>query len=108
MERMMQKKEKRSVKKLFRFTSSEWSQIEKKCDLIKITPTQYFQHLAISGKTVTNDCLKEKQRYLMQITKKPIDINTIVRKLCNGSSLDYLALNIPLKIERKLDNEWLI
>lgn len=105
---MMQKKEKRSVKKSFRFTQSEWNQIEKKCNLIKITPTQYFQQLAISGRTAKNDCLKEKQRYLAQIAKVSSDINLIARKLCNGTRLDSLALNILLKIERKLDDEWLI
>jgi len=104
----MQKKEKRSVKKSFRFTQSEWSQIEKKCDLIKITPTQYFQQLAISGRTAKNDCLKEKQRYLAQVANTATNINTIARKLSNGNRLDSLALNILLKIERKLNDEWLL
>jgi len=103
----MQKQEKRSVKKSFRFTTSEWNQIEKKCDLTNITPTQYFQQLAISGKTVTNDCLKEKQQYLVQIANISTDINAIARKLSKSSRLDSLALNILLKIEQKLNDEWL-
>ena len=107
MEKMMQKKETRSIKKSFRFTPSEWNLIEKKCALLKITPTEYFQQLAVAGKTATNDCLKEKQRYLAQIANVSLGINLIARKLSDGSRLDFWILNILLKIEQKLDDEWL-
>ena len=108
MERMMQKKEKRSIKKSFRFTPSEWSQIEKKCNLIDMTPTQYFQKIATTGRAAKQDCLKEKQQYLAQITNISTDINVIARKLSKRSRLDSLALNILLRIEQKLNDEWLL
>jgi len=103
----MEQKARRSIKKSFRFTPSEWNRVEEKCAQLKITPSQYFHQLAVSGKTATNDCLKEKQRYLAQIANISSGINLIARKLSTGGRLDFLALNILLKLEQKLDDKWL-
>jgi hypothetical protein len=107
MEKTMEQKARRSIKKSFRFSEYEWSQIEYKCEKVGLTPSQYFQKIATSGRVVKQDCLKEKQRYLTQIANISLDINTIARKLSNSSRLDSLVLSILLKIERKLNDEWL-
>ena len=103
----MEEKAKRSVKKSFRFTEYEWSQIEYKCEKVGLTPSQYFQKIATTGRVVKQDCLKEKQRYLSQIANIATDINMIARKLSTSSRLDFLALSILLRIEKKLNDEWL-
>ncbi len=100
-------KEKRVVKKSFRFTQSEWHQIEKKCSFANITATQYFQKLAVSGKTAKNDCVKEKQKYIEEIAMVGNNINQIARQLNSGKKLDMWMLNILLKIEQTLNDRWL-
>ena len=101
-------KEKRIVKKSFRFTEREWLQIEKKCEVACITPSQYFQQIAITGQTAKQDCLKEKQMYIGEIAMVGNDIYTIARKLQAGNSFDFLILNILLKVEKKLNEAWLL
>jgi len=103
----MEQKAKRSIKKSFRFTEYEWSQIEYKCEKVGLTPSQYFQKIATTGRVAKQDCLKEKQRYLAQIANIATDINMIARKLSTSSRLDSLALSILLRIEKKLNDEWL-
>lgn len=104
----MNRKENRIVKKSFRFTRNEWNLIETKCEKIGVTPSQYFQKVAIIGKVVKQDCLKEKERYLYQIANVSDDINTIIRHLNSRRQLDFLALKILFKIEKKLNKDWLI
>jgi len=100
-------KEKKTVKKSFRFTPSEWSQIEKKCNFANITPTQYFQELALFGKTAKSDCLKEKRIYLGQVSMIGNNINQIARKLNSHAKVDMWMLNILLRIEQNLNKKWL-
>ncbi len=104
----MEEKAKRSVKKSFRFTKNEWTQIIEKCEKVGITPSQYFQKIATTGRVAKQDCLKEKQMYLSQITVVSNDINSIVRNLKTSNKFDLVGLNILLKIEQKLNNEWLL
>lgn len=102
------KKEKRTVKKSFRFTPSEWLEIEKKCNFANITPTQYFQKLALFGKIVKSNCLKERQIYLGQVSMIGNNINQIARKLNSNKKVEIWMLNILLKIEQNLNKKWLL
>lgn len=99
----MKEKENRTVKRSFRFTESEWSLIEKKCELADITPTQYFQQLALTGKTAKKDCLKEKQMYLGQVGMIGNNLNQIARKLNFNSKIELWMLHVLLKIEQHLN-----
>ena len=101
-------KEKRIVKKSFRFTLNEWNQIVIKCEKVGLTPSQYFQKIATTGRVAKQDCLKEKQQYLSQIATVSNGINSISRKLDGGNRLGPFVLNILLQIEQKLNKEWLL
>ena len=100
-------KEKRTVKKSFRFTENEWLVVEKKCRFANITPTQYFQQLALFGITAKSDCIKEKQIYLGQISMIGNNINQIARRLNSHTKVEMWMLNILLKIEKNLNKKWL-
>ncbi len=100
-------KEKRTVKKSFRFTPSEWLEIEKKCNFANITSTQYFHKIALFGKTAKSDCIKEKQIYLGQISMIGNNINQIARRLNSNAKVEMWMLNILLKIEKNLNEKWL-
>jgi len=104
----MEEKAKRSVKKSFRFTENEWSQIISKCEKVGLTPSQYLQKVATTGRVAKQDCLKEKQKYLAQISRISTGINMIARRLDSGNKFDSLTLNILLQIEQKVNNEWLL
>jgi len=98
----------RIIKKSFRFTEDEWLQIENKCELAQLTPSQYFQQIATTGKVAKNDCVKEKQKYIGEIAMVGNNINQISRKLNNGEKVDMWMLNILLKIEQTLNARWLL
>lgn len=100
-------KEKKTIKKSFRFTPSEWLQIEEKCNFSNITPTQFFQQLAVFGKTAKSDCIKEKQIYLGQISMIGNNINQIARKLNTNKKVEIWMLNLLLKIEQNLNKKWI-
>ena len=104
----MEEKAKRSVKKSFRFTENEWTQIISKCEKLGLTPSQYFQKIATTGRVAKQDCLKEKQKYLAQISRISTGINMMSQRLDSGNKFDSLTLNILLHIEQKLNNEWLL
>lgn len=104
----MKEKENRTVKKSFRFTESEWALIEKKCEFADITPTLYFQQLAVSGKTAKKDCLQEKQIYMDQIGMIGNNLNQIARKLNFDSKIELWMLRLLLKIEEHLNQELLL
>ncbi|WP_415406919.1 plasmid mobilization protein [Sulfurovum sp. CS9] len=99
--------EKRTIKKSFRFTPNEWNQIEIKCEKVGLTPSQYFQKIATTGRVAKQDCLKEKQVYLSQIAIVSNGINIISRNLNSGNRFDSFVLQVLLKIEQKLNDEWL-
>jgi hypothetical protein len=99
--------EKRTIKKSFRFTQNEWALIEQKCKTINITPTQYFQQIAVYGKTAKSDCLKEKKVYIGQIAMIGNNINQIARKLNSNKIVDFWMLQILLKIEKNLTGKLL-
>lgn len=103
----MKKTENRSIKKSFRFTNQEWSLIEQKCELANITTTQYFQQIAISGKTAKKDCIKEKNMYMAQIAMIGNNINQIARKLNCNEKVDFWMLQLLLKIEKYINEELL-
>ncbi len=98
----------KNVKKSFRFTESEWQQVEKKCELANITPTQYFQQIALTGKTAKQDCIKEKQIYLGEIAMISNGISLIARKLNCSDKFDSLMLQTLFKIEKHMNKEWLL
>lgn len=104
----MKNTENRSIKKSFRFTQSEWSLIEKKCVIANITPTQYFQQIAVYGKTAKRDCLKEKNIYMGQIAMIGNNINQIARKLNSEEKVDLWMLQLLLKIEKYLNEKLLL
>lgn len=104
----MKEKENRTVKKSFRFTESEWMSIEKKCEFADITPTLYFQQLALTGKTVKKDCQQEKQMYLGQIGMIGNNLNQIARKLNVENKTELWMLRLLLKIEEHLNKELLL
>ena len=99
--------ENRTIKKSFRFTQTEWLQIETKCKISGLTPSQYFQQIATTGRVAKRDCLKEKQLYLGQIGMVGNNINQIARKLNSGEKVDIWMLHLLLKIEKKLNKDWL-
>lgn len=105
---IVENKENRSVKKSFRFTKKEWLMVEEKCEVANITPTRYFQQIAIYGKSAKRDCLKEKQIYLGQIAKIGNNINQIARKLNSGEKIDFWTLQILFKIENHLNEKLLL
>lgn len=100
--------EKRTIKKSFRFTESEWKLIEKKCVLANITPSQYFQQIAVYGKTAKRDCIKEKSIYIGQIAMIGNNLNQIARKLNSGENIDFWILQSLLKIEKYLNEKLLL
>lgn len=102
------KKEKRVVKKSFRFTENEWLHIVDKCEIANLTPSQYFQKVATTGKVAKSDCVKEKQKYIGEIAMVSNNINQITRKLNSGKKVDMWMLNILLKIEKTLNERWLL
>lgn len=104
----MENKANRCIKKSFRFTYDEWLLIEKKCEIAKITPTQYFQQIAVYGKTAQRDCLKEKQMYVGQIAMIGNNINQIARKLNSDRKVDLWMLKLLLKIEQYLTERLLL
>jgi len=104
----MENKENRCIKKSFRFTKREWSLIEKKCEIANITPTQYFQQIAVYGKTAKRDCLKDKNIYMGQIAMIGNNINQIARKLNSGENVDFWMLKLLLKIEKYLNEKLLL
>ncbi len=104
----MKNKENRSIKKSFRFTQNEWSLIENKCALADITPTQYFQQVAIYGRTAKRDCLKEKQLYIGQIAMIGNNINQIARKLNIDKNVDFWMLQLLIRIEKYLNEKLLL
>lgn len=104
----MENKENRSIKKSFRFTNREWSLIEQKCEIANITTTQYFQQIAVYGKTAQRDCLKEKQMYIGQIAMIGNNINQIARKLNSDEKVDLWMLKLLLKIEQYLTERLLL
>jgi hypothetical protein len=103
----MENKTNRCIKKSFRFTENEWLLIEKKCDDANITTTQYFQQIAVHGKTAKRDCLKEKKIYMGQIAMIGNNINQIARKLNSDEKVDLWMLQLLLKIEKYLNRELL-
>ena len=103
----MHNKENRNIKKSFRFTRSEWFLIQKKCKAADITPTQYIQQIAISGRTAKKNCIKEQQKYLAQITTIGNNINQIARKLNTNNKIEFWMLRLLLKIENHLNQKWL-
>lgn len=100
--------ENRTIKKSFRFTQSEWLEIEHKCDISGLTPSQYFQKIATTGRVAKRDCLKEKQLYLGQIGMVGNNINQIARRLNSGDKIDIWMLQLLLKVEQKLNEVWLL
>jgi len=105
---MMEEKAKRTVKKSFRFTENEWLQIMNKCEVAKLTPSQYFQKVATTGRVAKNDCVKEKQKYIGEIAMVGNNINQIARQLNSSKKIDIWMLNILLKIEQTLNERWLL
>lgn len=103
----MENKANRCIKKSFRFTFEEWQLIEKKCEDANITPTQYFQQIAVHGKTAKKNCLKEKSIYFSQIAMIGNNINQIARKLNSNEKVDLWILQLLLKIEKYLNEELL-
>jgi 23S rRNA maturation-related 3'-5' exoribonuclease YhaM len=104
----MENKQNRCVKKSFRFTENEWLLIEKKCADANITPTQYFQQIAISGKTAKKDCLQEQKKYLGEIAIIGSGVNQIARKLNSDEKVDLWMLYLLLKIEKYLNKKLLL
>ena len=104
----MENKENRSIKKSFRFTKREWSLIENKCEVADITPTQYFQQIAVYGKTAKRDCIKEKNIYMGQIAMIGNNINQIARQLNGGEKPDLWMLQLLFKIEKHLNEKLLL
>jgi len=104
----VENKENRSIKKSFRFTEKEWLLIEKKCEVANIAPTQYFQQIAVYGKTAKRDCLKEKQIYMGQIGMIGNNINQIARQLNSAEKIDFWMLKLLLKIEKHLNEKLLV
>lgn len=100
--------ENRTIKKSFRFTNKEWIRIEKKCEISGLTPSQYFQQIATTGRVAKQNCLKEKQIYLGQIAMVGNNINQIARRLNSGEKVDIWMLQLLLKIEQKLNEAWLL
>jgi len=100
--------ENRTIKKSFRFTKTEWVQIESKCDVSGLTPSQYFQKIATTGKVAKRDCLKEKQLYLGQIGMVGNNMNQIARQLNSGEKIDIWMLKLLIKIEKRLNEVWLL
>ena len=103
----MKNKEIRNVKKSFRFTKNEWRLIEKKCEIAKITPTQYFQQVAVYGKTAKRECLEEQKKYLGQIAMIGNNLNQIARKLNTNEKVELWMLQLLLKIEKYLNEKLL-
>jgi len=103
----MHNKEIRNIKKSFRFTQYEWSLIEKKCKIANITPTQYFQQIAIRGKTAKKNCIKEQKIYMGQIAMIGNNINQIARQLNSNKKVDFWMLQLLLKIETNLNRKCL-
>lgn len=100
--------EKRTIKKSFRFTQSEWLQIESKCEMSGLTPSQYFQKIATTGRVAKRDCLKEKQLYLGHIGMVGNNMNQIARRLNSGEKIDVWMLQLLIKIEKTLNEDWLL
>ncbi len=101
-------KEKRVVKKSFRFTENEWLHIVNKCEIANLTPSQYFQKVATTGRVAKSDCVKEKQKYIGEIAMVGSNINQIARKLNSSEKIDTWMLNILLRIEQTLNERWLL
>jgi len=95
--------ERKTVKKSFRFTSSEWKSIVLKCESINITPTQYIQQLAVGGRVAKRDCHKELKLLACEIAKVGNNINQIARHLNQGGVFDMEGLSELMKIERTLN-----
>lgn len=95
-------KEIRTIKKSFRFTQREWTQIEEKCKQADITSTLYFQQIAVTGKTASRNCHKEIKELTMQIAKIGNNLNQIARQLNSGKSTDLSILQTLLRIEKSL------
>lgn len=99
---MMPSSENRNVKKSFRFTQSEWRLVEQKCEIAQITPTQYFQQIAVHGKTAKRECLEEQKKYLGQIAMIGNNINQIARQLNTHKKVELWMLQLLIEIEKYL------
>jgi len=104
---MMPSKENKNIKKSFRFTQSEWRLIEKKCEIAQITPTQYFQQIAVYGKTAKRECLEEQKKYLGQIAMIGNNLNQIARRLNTDNKVELWMVQLLIKIEEQLNERML-
>lgn len=95
--------ERKTVKKSFRFTVTEWQSVVIKCESINITTTQYIQQLALGGKTAKRDCHKELKLLACEIAKVGNNINQIARHLNQGGAFDIEGLTELVKIEQRLN-----
>lgn len=73
-------KEKRDIRVNFRFTKSEIDELEKKCDELKITKTDFVSSLIFDTK-IKKDNSKDSLKYLNAINKIGNNINQIARLL---------------------------
>jgi len=103
----MPNREVRNIKKSFRFTRNEWRLIEQKCEIAQITPTQYFQQVAVYGKTAKRKCLKEQKKYLGKIAMIGNNLNQIARHLNTHKKVELWMLQLLIKIEERLNERML-
>lgn len=103
-------KEKRDIRQNFRFSKAEIDELEKKCDELKITKTDFIATLIFDTKIKKNES-KEKVNYLGAINKIGNNLNQAVRLLHtknldnNLKDYDYeQLLNQLIIIENQLDN----
>lgn len=78
-------KEKRDIRVNFRFTKTEIDELEKKCDELKITKTDFISTLIFDTK-IKKDTSKDSLKYLNAINKIGNNINQIAR-LLNSKNL---------------------
>lgn len=103
-------KEKRDIRKNYKFSKTEIDELERKCSELKITETDFISTLIFDTKIKKNES-KEKVNYLGAINKIGNNLNQAVRLLHtknldnNLNDYDYeQLLNQLIIIENQLDN----
>lgn len=91
---------KRTIKKTFRFTSEEWSNVAQKSKQADITETQYIQQFARTGKVISQKCKKEQKALIMEIAKVENRLYQIAHQLNNKKRIDVSILKVLLQIEK--------
>lgn len=94
-------KEKRVIRQNFRFSKSELDELEKKCDDLKITKTDFISSLIFDTKIKKNTS-KDNLKYLNAINRIGNNLNQGIRILHTKNMQDELSDEDYSKLLNKL------